>query len=173
VKTVYLLRHAKSAWNNPDTEDHDRALNARGRAACTALARHMVAAKITPQLVLVSSAVRARETWERIAQELVQPFPVRELASLYLAEPRTMRKLIRGLDDKLASVMLVGHNPGFEELAHNLAAAGAPLALKRMAEKFPTGGLATLVFATDRWQAVARDIGRLADFVTPTGLGAD
>ena len=84
-----------------------------------------------------------------------------------------MRKLIRGLDDKLASVMLVGHNPGFEELAHNLAAAGAPLALKRMAEKFPTGGLATLVFATDRWQAVARDIGRLADFVTPTGLGAD
>jgi phosphohistidine phosphatase len=173
VKTVYLLRHAKSAWNSPEAEDHDRALNGRGRAACTALARHMAKAQIAPQLVLVSSAVRARETWERIAQELLHPYPVRELTSLYLAEPRTMRKLIRDLDDKLSSIMLVGHNPGLEELAHNLAAAGAPLALKRMAEKFPTGGLATLVFSADRWQDVARDVGRLADFVTPASLGED
>jgi phosphohistidine phosphatase len=173
VKTVYLLRHAKSAWNNPETEDHDRMLNARGRAACIALAHHMAATKIAPQLVLVSSAARAHETWERIAQELGRPVPVREMTSLYLAEPRAMRKLIHDLDDKLGSVMLVGHNPGLEELAHNLAATGTPLALARMAEKFPTGGLATLVFATDRWQAVARDTGRLADFVTPASLGED
>lgn len=171
VKTLYLLRHAKSAWDPPHIADHERTLNARGRAACLTLARHMAAAGIAPGLVLVSDARRTRETWERIAEQLDQAFPARELAELYLAAPGTMRKIVRGMDDELASVMLVAHNPGLEELAHALAGVGTTTATRRLAEKFPTGGLATLVFVTERWSQIAQENCRLTDFVTPASLG--
>lgn len=173
MKTLYLLRHAKSAWDPPGIADHERTLNSRGRAACVTLAHHLAAADITPDLVLVSDARRTRETWARIAEKLKPSFPMREVAELYLAEPRALRRILRGLDDALTSVMLVGHNPGLEDLAHALAGPGTAGTMRRMLEKFPTGGLATLVFATARWRDIAAENGRLEDFVTPASLAGD
>ncbi|HUN50693.1 MAG TPA: histidine phosphatase family protein [Candidatus Sulfotelmatobacter sp.] len=173
MKTVYLLRHAKSARDLPDVADHERPLNARGRAACLALTRHMAAAKIAPAMVLVSDSKRTRETWQRIAERFKRPFAVHETAELYLADARTMRKLLQGLDDGLASVMLVAHNPGLEELAAGYVGADASPAARNLARKFPTGGLATLVFDAPRWGQIAAANCRLADFVTPADLGGE
>ncbi|HYM33059.1 MAG TPA: histidine phosphatase family protein [Candidatus Cybelea sp.] len=170
LKTLYLLRHAKSAWDRPELDDHDRGLNARGRAACDALAKHMRRAGIKPALVLVSSARRAQETWSRIAAALQRPPPVREAADLYMAEIGDLLRILRDVDDRAASVMLVGHNPGLEELAHEIVGGGAQQALKRMATKFPTGALATIELPAKRWRDVAGDEGRLTDFVTPASL---
>ena len=173
MKTVYLLRHAKSVRDLPDIADHDRPLSARGRAACLALARHMAAANIAPAMVLVSDAKRTRETWQRIAEHFKRPFAVHETVELYLAEARTMRKILQALDDGLASVMLVAHNPGLEELAAAYAGADTSPAARQLTAKFPTGGLATLVFDAPGWRQIAAANCRLADFVTPASLGGE
>ena len=154
-RTVYLLRHAKSSWSDPALADIDRPLAPRGRKAAKKIARHLRDRDVHPELVLCSPAARARETLAAIGAGEIRP-------ELYGADASDLLEVIRGLPDDAASVLLVGHNPGFEDLARTFA----PLP----DEKFPTGALATFAFDCERWADVKPGGAELVDYVVPREL---
>ena len=170
MKRLYLLRHAKSNWADPDKLDADRPLSPRGRRAAPAMGRFMRKQQLVPALVLASTARRAEETWDLLAEALRADVPVEASDKLYLASPARLLKAIRAVDDKIPSLAIVGHNPGLQALALELAGGGDATARARIMTKYPTGGLAVLDFMVDRWADVAASGGRLERFVVPRDL---
>jgi phosphohistidine phosphatase len=154
-RTVYLLRHAKSSWEDPGLADIERPLAPRGRKAAKKIARYLRDHDVRPELVLCSPAARARETLAAIGEGEIRP-------ELYGASAPDLLGVIRGLSDSVSSVMLVGHNPGMEELA----CAFAPLPGKT----FPTGAVATFAFDCERWAGVEPGGAVLVDYVVPREL---
>ena len=123
VKRLFLLRHAKSAWNDPTLRDRDRPLAPRGRKAAKRVGRWARRHDVRPQLVVCSSAVRARQTLERVLPGLGEPAVWIEV-TLYAAAADTLLARVRALPEEVDEAMLVGHNPGLMELALLLAAPG-------------------------------------------------
>jgi len=170
MKTLYLLRHAKSSWSAPALDDVDRPLNGRGREAAAAMGAYCREHRIKPDVVLCSAAARARETLDVLDRARGESAPARFQKSLYLASPSRMLAALRALDDRYSSAMLVGHEPDIRRLALDLVGGGAPRALRRLNEKFPTGALAVLTFKVDRWQTIEAGEGHLEAFVRPRDL---
>ena len=146
-RTLYLLRHAKSSWDDPALPDRDRPLAPRGYRACELVAEHLHLHKITPALVLCSSSTRTRETLDRVSVGFSRPVsprrrPLRRAAAELLARLRTV--------DSAASVLLIGHQPAVE-LAVSLV--GAEQRRGALNGKFPTGALATS--PSGSWAALA------------------
>jgi phosphohistidine phosphatase len=168
VKRIYLLRHAKSSWKQEGLADHDRPLAGRGRWAAGAIADHLRSSGIEPERVLCSTARRARETLDPIASA----FPASEVEfqrELYGAGAQELLERLRRLPDTVASVLVIGHNPGIEELATELARPGAPL-LAELEPKYPTGALAALAFAGKSWSELDARSADLVGFVRPRDL---
>ena len=160
-KHLFLLRHAKSSWDDPRIADHDRPLAPRGRKAAKLIGKHLRRSETAISLVLCSSAQRARET-----SELVDPpGEVRIEPGLYGASADQLLQELRRVPQSVDAVMLIGHNPAMQELAVGLVGAASELA----ATKFPTGALATLTFSGP-WRALAWGDAQLAAFVTPREL---
>ena len=155
MRTITLLRHAKSSWSAPGKADFARPLSPRGRRACTALKAVLRRRKAAPDVVLASSAVRTAETLSRIAQQLPAAAAVILEKRLYLASAAKLLARLKGLDDAFHSVLLIGHNPGLQRLALLLAGRGKEADLARLAAKFPTAGLAELHFPGPRWGELA------------------
>jgi phosphohistidine phosphatase len=151
MKRLYLLRHAKSSWDDESLADHDRPLSGRGRRAADAIGRHLRDEGIAPELVLCSSAARTRETLARIGLEGEAE------RGLYGASATELLARLRELPPGIESVMLIGHNPGMHDLA--LLLTGEP------GDKYPTGALATIEL--DNWTARS---GRMIAFVRPREL---
>jgi phosphohistidine phosphatase len=167
MKHLYLLRHAKSSWKDPDVGDHDRPLAGRGRRAAKAVARHLREQRIDPELVLCSTARRARETLERVEPALGTR-TVRVEPELYAATADALLARLRGVPDTVGSVMLIGHNPGLQQLAIDLA---RPAPERRQLEaKYPTAALATLAFAGTSWRELDRGQTDLVGFVRPRDM---
>ena len=164
MRRLYLLRHAKSSWDEPGLGDRDRPLAPRGRKASKLIAEHLREEAIEPELVLCSPSVRTRQTLERIGLEDAE---VRIEDELYGASAGELLAVLNDVADGVDSVMLIGHNPGMESLALELAGSGAELA--RMREKFPTAALATLAFEGS-WRELAPDSAELVAFVKPREL---
>lgn len=173
MRTIYLLRHAKSSWKDEALDDFDRPLAKRGRRAATALGAYLATHRIVPAQVLCSPAKRTRETLERIQDALGAPLPTRFERAIYMAEAPDLLRRLRRLSDTLASAMLVGHNPGLERLAAILAAAGDEMLRRRMAEKFPTAALAVICADIDHWADLQAGCGRIETFVTARDLEAE
>lgn len=169
---LLLLRHAKSAWDNPDLGDRERPLNKRGRHAADLVGDYLRRGSQVPDRALVSSAVRTLETWKRLCQRWSQPLPAAEiLDTLYLARPSVILAAIRQVPADCGRLLVLGHNPGLETLALRLAGPDSdPAALAAMQDKFPTAGLAWLQFDAEDWQAIGQ--GRLLRFVIPRDLAA-
>ena len=167
MKQLFLLRHAKSSWDDSELVDHDRPLAPRGRRAAKLVAEHLGREGIIPELVLCSSARRTRETLERIAQTFGEGIPVQIERELYAASERRLLERLRAVEDSVESLLLIGHNPGVEQLALTLACSGTKLAALR--RKYPTGALATLEFS-GRWADLQPGRAELTDFVTPKQL---
>lgn len=170
MKTIYLLRHAKSSWDDPDLADIDRPLSERGRRAAEAMAVYLAEAAIRPHLVLCSSAKRTRSTLKRVAPALGGTAPAVIEEGLYEADADGLLRRLRVLDDGLASVMMIGHNPALEELARRLTGDGEEEALRRMDAKFPTGALAVLTADVAAWRDLGPAGARLTAFVTPRDI---
>jgi len=171
MKTIFLLRHAKSSWDDPDLADFDRPLSGRGKEAAEAMADQLRERKIAPDLVLCSAARRARATLKRIRPGLAgKPETVVDEA-LYHAGAGALMERLQALDDGVRSVMVVGHNPTLETLARDLAGDGDAEALARMAAKFPTGALAVLETEAKRWRDVKARGARLVAFFGPRDFG--
>ena len=170
MKTLYLLRHAKSSWDDPTLADHDRPLAPRGRKAAPRMAVWLRTQARRPDLVICSTAARARETWELVAREL-QPAPEVDVRrSVYDAGPQQLIAIARGTPAHVETLMLVGHNPAMEEAAALLARDGDARALATMQGKYPTAAVAELTFDVDSWQGVGQNTGHLARFVRPKDL---
>jgi phosphohistidine phosphatase len=167
--TLSLLRHAKSAWNNPGLGDFDRPLAPRGQKAALRMGRFLAENDILPGLVLCSSAVRARETLQRVLPALPVEPDVRFDDRLYLAGPRDMIALLRETQDEYDHVMLVGHNPGMHVLALELVEDGESSAIAQLGHKFPTAALAVIDFSRP-WQDISAGGGTLRLFALPRAL---
>ncbi len=166
-KRLILLRHAKSAWDNPGLGDFDRPLSNRGRKAAPLVGAHLARRGLVPGLVLCSAAKRTVETLDLVSAGW-QPKPtVRKLKSLYLAMPREMLRRVQAVGSEPDCVMLVGHNPGIADLANWLCGEGDASPRASLARKFPTGAAAVLEFDVDDWGDVDAETGRLIDFSTP------
>jgi phosphohistidine phosphatase len=151
MKRLYLLRHAKSSWDDESLADHDRPLSSRGRDAADAIGRYLREHEIAPELVLCSSAARTRETLARIGLD-------GEIdRDLYGASASALLARVRALPPSVGSVLLIGHNPGMHDLS--LALTGEP------ADKYPTGALAAIELGD--WRAGS---GRMIAFVRPREL---
>ena len=169
MPTLVLLRHLKSAWDDPGLADHDRPLAPRGRRAGERIREHLAAAGVSPQLVLCSSAVRAVETWEAVRAGLPEGVTAEVEDGLYLAGSESLLSRLNDVPGAVGVVLLVGHNPGIGNLAAGLAGSGDGDAIDRMTEKYPTGGLATLTFE-GAWAELAWGEAELVEFVVPRKL---
>ncbi len=172
MKTLLLLRHAKSDWGDPGLDDFDRSLNARGRNAAPKMAQYIRAQNLTPDLVWCSTAQRVRQTWSLIGPALAKDDRDIEVAfrdDLYLAPPDQLLELIKTAPDTTGRMMIVAHNPGLHDLAISLAeSARVPADLTQLEAGLPTAALAVLEFDIDRWTAIGRGV--LERFVRPKTL---
>ena len=166
---LILLRHAKSDWPE-GVADEERPLAERGRKAAALMGDYLAREGLTPELALVSTARRTRETWALVAERLPAGPPMRHEADLYAASAEGILRVLRSVDAGCRSVLVLGHNPGMEDLALMLAGHGAAAERRRMAEKYPTGGLAVIDLPVGRWADIKAGAGVLERFVTPRSL---
>jgi phosphohistidine phosphatase len=169
AKTLLLLRHAKSSRDDPELADFDRPLADRGRRDAPRMGRWMRQAGQSPELVLCSDARRARETWAALSETLGSPAPVLFERGLYMARAKAILHRLQRLAGTVGSVLVIGHNPGLEEAALDLAD-GAGDSYARLRRKFPTCALARLEFAAETWDRLQPGSGRLTVFKTPADL---
>ena len=172
MKTLLLLRHAKSAWSDPRLDDHDRPLNGRGERAAKAMADRIAHQGPRPDLILCPTAMRTRQTLAPLLKRLGSPAPPISLENgLYLASEDVLLAHIRAVADGVPTVLLIGHNDGIWMLAEALAGQGKSSALAALREKYPTGTLASLVAPTGRWPDLAVGSAELTAFVRPREIG--
>jgi phosphohistidine phosphatase len=168
--TLSLLRHAKSSWDHPALDDFDRPLSKRGATAAPRMGAYMAAHRVAPDLVLCSPAVRARQTLDLVLPHLSGGPTVVYEDGFYLAASSVLLARIRKIEAKVRHVLIVGHDPGMQGLALELAGSGKGEALKALASKFPTAALAVIRFKGQDWAKVDEGMGRLDLFVTPKSL---
>ena len=179
MRRLMLLRHAKTEHDAPSGQDHDRRLDDRGRLDAAAMGAWIGRHPPLPDTVLVSTAVRARQTWE-IAEQAMQDairergappqddWQVETLADIYGAEPAQLLQIVRMAEaTDPGQLLVVGHNPGLHELALMLTGGGDAAAMKVIEDNMPTAGLAILDFAIDDWSEVAFRGGKLVHFTSP------
>jgi phosphohistidine phosphatase len=168
VRQLWLLRHAKSSWDQPGLADVDRPLAPRGRRAADILAGQLAAAEVRPAVVLCSSSLRTRETLAAILPALGDALEIRIERELYGAGAAQLLERVRQLPDRAPSAMLIAHNPGTQDLALALASSGPALA--GLGEKFPTGALATLELDVEHWRDLDHGMATAVALVTPRSL---
>jgi len=173
MATLYLLRHGNAGFGGPDTDDHDRKLNPPGEHASLAIGRyldrHLAASGATLDLVLCSTALRTRQTWQHIATCLDDTPRVQFEAALYLCGAVALHQRIRALPEAAQNVMIVGHNPGLHEAALFYCGGDGNGVVSQLHLEFPPAGLAVLHFDPP-WIGIAGQQGRLQDFITPRNL---
>ena len=171
MKSVLLMRHAKSAWDNPSLDDFQRPLAVRGRDAATRMAAHIRDQGLTPDTVICSAAVRAVETWTLMAPLFDGDIPMVDDEALFHAGPRGLLAVLRAHSGGADKLLLIAHSPGIEGLAAALTGPGSDReAYARLCAKFPTAALAVIDFELDDWRVLGETGGRLSRFVTPRDL---
>lgn len=169
MRRLILLRHAKSDW--PDgVADQERPLAPRGRAAAPRIGAYMAQQGLVADRVLVSPARRTRETWDLVCGQMPPAPTVASEPRIYDASAARLLGVVREQPRQIHTLMLIGHNPGLEDLAASLIASGAAPDLERLAEKFPTGGLAVIDLPVDDWAAANPASGRLDRFIVPRDI---
>ena len=168
MKTLTLLRHAKSGYDDPAQRDFDRALNAKGQRAAAVMGRQAQALGLVVTHIVASPAARVVQTLEHFLTGLGSEVAPEWDRRIYLASAATLHDLVQELPDTQDSILLAGHNPGLEDLVLLLVPDASNDALRDQVElKFPTASIAELTFGVDRWADVAANGGRLTRFVRP------
>jgi phosphohistidine phosphatase len=167
MKTLTLLRHAKSGWDDPSLTDFQRPLNARGRSAARAMGREMRTLGLAFDHIVASPATRVTETILGLTESYGPLAPAYD-EDVYLASLDALLDIVRATDDAHATLLVVGHNPGMERLALALSRSGA--LHDEVALKYPTGALAEIALPVDHWRDVAESGGTLVRFLRPRDL---
>jgi len=162
MKTLILMRHAKSGWKDPDLEDRERPLNKRGKKDAPMMGKLLVEKELIPQIILSSSAVRARLTAEAVIEATDFKGEVRFLDSLYLGEPGAYLGELQHLPESVERVLVVGHNPGLESLLQILSG---------QVESLPTAAISHLVLPIKAWSELnGATEGDLVELLCPRDL---
>ncbi|MGW0712773.1 SixA phosphatase family protein [Streptomyces sp. NPDC002643] len=172
LRRLLVLRHAKSAWPE-GVPDHDRPLASRGRRDAPVAGRVLAETDCLPDLALCSTAVRARQTWESVSAHLGTPPPVRYESRMYGADVDELLDVLHEVPDEVRTLLLVGHNPGLEELVLDLAGEALGDALDDVRTKFPTSAIAFLSWHGDSWTSLTPGTALLTDMVVPRGKKED
>ena len=170
---VLLFRHAKASRAGSGLKDRDRPLAKRGIADAPVMGDYLARHGLVPDLVLCSPALRTRDTWRLAAGSFTQAFRMQEDDRLYEADARDLLDVVRGVADEVGTLLIVGHNPGLEDLADLLVGSGDAEARAAMRAKFPTGAIAVIDFVVPHWADVKPGAGRLDRFVSPKILAAE
>lgn len=170
---LMLLRHAKSSWSLSGVQDSARPLSERGRTAARLMGGYMARHSLSPERVLCSPARRTRETWGEVSAQWPAGTDVVFDERLYAAPPQVVLSVIRAQSDENRRLLVIGHNPGLQEAAELLIAAGDVELRERLREKFPTAALAVIDFAVDGWARIHDRSGRLDRYVTPRSIAAE
>jgi phosphohistidine phosphatase len=165
MKTLLLMRHGKSSWKDESLEDFERPLKKRGRKDSKKIASVIASNNLIPDIIISSSATRARETVDVVVDALDFKNRIVFSDALYMGEPRDILAALENLNDDYNSVMIVGHNPGLEAYLQ---------IIDGEIEALPTAGFGQLVLVLDRWQDLSFDtMGDLVGFWTPKSLSED
>lgn len=170
MKTLTLLRHAKSGWDDAIPRDFDRPLNPRGRRAAARMGREMRALGLAFDHVLASPAVRVVETLEELEGGYGTPLGATWDKRAYLASAQSLLDLVAETPDAAGSLLLVGHNPGLEDLVLLLVPEVPGSLRDSVEEKYPTATLAQIALDVPAWSAVRPGCGALTRFVRPRDL---
>jgi phosphohistidine phosphatase len=171
MKRLLLMRHAKSSWDDPALADFDRPLAPRGRKAAERMARELASRDWLPQRALVSPAARTRETWALIAAALPGSVSADFPDTLYDASAGDVLSEIHRTPKAVKTLLVLGHNPGLEDLARRFAGANSEAkALQQLREKFPTAALARFDF-NGKWAELGFERARLTHCLRPRDLG--
>lgn len=165
MKTLFLMRHAKSSWKDDSLADHERPLKKRGKKDTKLIAKELKKNDLIPDLIISSSAVRAKETAELLAEALGYKGKIEISDDLYMGEPQDYVNALNGIKEKYDSVMIVGHNPGLEAYLQ---------IIDGEIESMPTGSLGYLMLAEEEWEAISLEtMGDLIGFWKPKDLYKD
>lgn len=160
MKTLFIIRHAKSSWDDPTLADIDRPLNGRGKKDAPEMGRRLKSRSVMPDLMISSTAKRARKTARKIAGEIgYEKNDIILLNSLYHAGVTTIHEVVRQTQDYVDTLMIFGHNPGFTDFANFIA--------RTEIYNIPTCGIVQVEFNTTNWLEVAPLNGKLVDFDYP------
>ena len=162
---LILMRHAKSGWDDPTLEDHDRPLNSRGQQSATAIGKWLVKNQHVPDAAIISSSQRTRETWERVRQGFLHT-PAKFSQALYLASLDAMLGTIRKVSG-VKTLLVLGHNPGTGDLAASLANAPPDHA---QFQRYPTAATTVFEFDQPSWENIGPAQGRVVGFIVPRDL---
>jgi phosphohistidine phosphatase len=168
MRRLILLRHAKSD-RPPGIADLDRPLNDRGKRAAPQMGAYLAAEGLIPDAVVVSPSLRTRETWEAVRTALTG-VEAEIVSSIYEAPETALLAVVKATPDTAQSLLMIGHNPGLQDLATRLAGSGEKARRRRLSLEFPTAAVVVLDFEVDAWSAVATGTGRLERFVAPKDL---
>lgn len=168
MKTLTLLRHAKSSWNDPIAADFDRPLNKRGRRAARTIGREMKNQALCFDRVIASPAVRVVETLVDVTDGYGSPLHPNYDRRIYLASPAALLDVIHEVEDETERLLIVGHNPGLEQLALLLSDGGE--LRDEIAVKYPTATVAEISLPVQHWREVRKGMGSIVRFIRPRDL---
>jgi phosphohistidine phosphatase len=171
MRRLMLLRHAKSD-RSPGVRDIDRPLNPRGFKAAPQMGAYLAEHDLVPRKVVVSPSLRTRSTWEGMSAALGDP-EAEIVDAIYEAPDSALLKVIRATPADVKTLLMIGHNPGLQDLALDLVGDGPREARARLSVEFPTAALAVIDIEGEAWTEFRPGKGRLERFVTPKGLDRD
>lgn len=173
MKILGLFRHAKSDWHDAVARDFDRPLNRRGRKGAVVMGRHIIEHGCPWQRIIASPAVRAAQTIELASADTHLNVPLEWDRRIYLASSATLADVLREQPDSVDRVLMVGHNPGLEDLIFDLVPDAGQSPLRRLVEeKFPTATFAVMELAINQWCDLEDGCGSLVHLVRPRDLDA-
>jgi phosphohistidine phosphatase len=171
MKTIGLFRHAKSDWHDARARDFDRPLNERGRVGAALMGMHIRNEGTRWDRVIASPAARVAETIECAAQAAHSRIPIIWDRRIYLASSATLLDLLREQEGELGSVLMIGHNPGLEDLIFDLVPDDGSSPMRETVEaKFPTATFAILEADVDRWRDLEDGTARIIHLTRPRDL---
>lgn len=161
MKKLFIVRHAKSSWDDPDLDDFDRPLNKRGKRNAPEIGKRMAMRGVKPDLIISSPAKRAAATARRIAEEIsYSKSKINKEEKFYHGTIKDVISVVQKLDDHIGTLMIFGHNPGWTDLANFLS--GADI------YNIPTCGVVEIDFDFDSWKMIGSSKGKLVKFDYPT-----
>ncbi|WP_345986800.1 histidine phosphatase family protein [Sulfurimonas sp. HSL-1656] len=159
IKTLYLIHHAKSDWEEPGASDFERGLTDRGYRDINTIGSYLLLRGIVPDLILSSSALRAQESADRLAKKVGFDGPLLYLSELYLTPPETILETVMLQEDDADTIFVIGHNPQLTAFANMLT--------EEHVSKIPSMGVVAMRFEIDDWQGLETQKGDIDFFIFP------
>ena len=171
MKTIYLLRHAKSSWDNPELDDFDRPLAKRGMKSSNKIGKYLKKNKFIPDIVYYSTAIRAKQTWDWVNRIIKKKKNIIYKDNLYMANSADFMNIVKKTNNKHKSLMIISHNPGIENFALELIKNKKNNKYKSISFKYPTAGLAIIKFkSVVNWSKIKYENGDIYVFIKPRDL---